>query len=640
MRKIFVLMLLCISINSFSQVTVTGQSNPSPGAQEYYEATFDYTLHPYANISWTVTGGTIISQNINPTATPIWCIVEWDNTPGTGSIILNEDLNGGYAELQVQVGETQQSCEVANAGPDVILICGSSPVIGTPAVAGYSYSWRPTSGFPLYPSGLSNPNIAQPTASPSSFKTYTLTVTAQDNLIVNSDFEAGMSGFNTDYGTYPNGIGCNDGGVFGSVNVVTNPANDIGNQYCSFTNYSTNGTKSLFVDGSCNADLRFWYQTVTIQPNTNYYFSGFFSAASTQVGYTASDALKIRVKINGVIQVDNWNNNAFICGDWKELSFSWNSGTATSAIIELYDMNTQKNMNDFSVDDLYFGLCPRSTDQVNVFVQQKNPTISPAGPIKYYYQYESPQTVTFTSSPAASYQWYKNGVAIAGATNQSYTNDADMSPMNPFNGPINIYYHVVTPCGASSAVAVTYIPCFDETDYPVQFPRLTCGSAFNNPPYYIQFPAPYLGSGTISSWGIHDNYSCFTNQFFFNNTGQLSYSGGGSYNATCGIGIYITSELPNGNQTRIFGFLFINPNCRPGSESNSVSDTQRRVLTEYQTSATTPTIFPNPATSILTIQWKDGLNRIDIYNSIGRIVKTIANKNATTVSIPIADYKP
>ncbi|MBL7764802.1 MAG: hypothetical protein JNJ58_01815, partial [Chitinophagaceae bacterium] len=58
----------------------------------------------------------------------------------------------------------------ADAGPDIALNCSTpSGTIGTPAFPGDTYSWAPATG-------LNDPNIAQPTASPSSTTTYTLTV--------------------------------------------------------------------------------------------------------------------------------------------------------------------------------------------------------------------------------------------------------------------------------------------------------------------------------------------------------------------------------------------------------------------------------------------------------------------------------
>lgn len=600
-------MLLCISINSFSQVTVTGQSNPSPGAQEYYEATFDYTLHPYANISWTVTGGTIISQNINPTATPIWCIVEWDNTAGTGSIILNEDLNGGYAELQVQFGETQQSCEVANAGSDVTISCGGSAVIGTSAVTGYSYSWRPTSGFPLYPSGLSNPNIAQPTASPTSFKTYTLTVTAQDNLIANSDFEEGMSGFYTDYGTYPNGIGCIGGGVYGSVSVVTDPSQDLGNQYCSINNYSTNGTKSLFVDGSCTSNLRFWYQTITIQPNTTYYFSGFFTAASTTVGYNAAtDAGRIKIKINGTTLINDWIN-AFSCNNWTELAFSWNSGSATSATIEMINDNLQKNMNDFCMDGLYFGLCPRSTDQVNVFVQQ-NPIISPSGTQTICSEWEGISNPAFLSTNLTSnIQWYRNGTAIPGATSPNYTAYAQ-------DGQgiyIKSYSYTVRstatgcPSNESSAVIVNFVPS--------PYIRISTGTCRNSP---IGLNAPNYGSGVTYSWSI-PGATITPNS----SSREIQVSFPSSYSSNNFTAMLTTTNSYNCNGTVQETFYF-STMCR--NSLNSESET---------------TLFPNPANNILNVKSNGNISFIEIRNLAGNVVKQIKTQKITQTSINVNDLQ-
>ncbi|HYG50825.1 MAG TPA: Ig-like domain-containing protein, partial [Flavobacteriales bacterium] len=57
----------------------------------------------------------------------------------------------------------------ANAGADVSVCAGSSVMLGSPAVAGLTYSWSPATG-------LSSTTVAQPTATLSSTVTYTLTV--------------------------------------------------------------------------------------------------------------------------------------------------------------------------------------------------------------------------------------------------------------------------------------------------------------------------------------------------------------------------------------------------------------------------------------------------------------------------------
>src|SRR6266498_5672170 len=99
---------LCISILAtetlFSQtVTISGSSAVSTGAQYYYQANFDYQLAPYTTISWSIGGGTIISQSINPTST-VYCVIEWTDDHSTGTITLDEEFDGGYAARTVDIG--------------------------------------------------------------------------------------------------------------------------------------------------------------------------------------------------------------------------------------------------------------------------------------------------------------------------------------------------------------------------------------------------------------------------------------------------------------------------------------------------------------------------------------------------------
>jgi len=58
----------------------------------------------------------------------------------------------------------------ANAAPNRTTTCSAdSALLGTPALSGYIYTWQPITG-------LSDPNIAQPKASPTQTTTYILTV--------------------------------------------------------------------------------------------------------------------------------------------------------------------------------------------------------------------------------------------------------------------------------------------------------------------------------------------------------------------------------------------------------------------------------------------------------------------------------
>lgn len=93
----------------------------------------------------------------------------------------------------------------ANAGTDLLSCDGSNVLLGSPAIAGYTYSWSPTTG-------LSDPYAAQPSAYPGENTTYTLTVTDTASGCMASDevvFTVGGGG-NIFNAISPNGDGNND----------------------------------------------------------------------------------------------------------------------------------------------------------------------------------------------------------------------------------------------------------------------------------------------------------------------------------------------------------------------------------------------------------------------------------------------
>jgi len=115
--------------------------------------------------SWSPTAGlsdpNIAQPTASPTVTTIYTLTVTDSLAATDSD---------------SATVTVASAVVAEAGPDSTIAAGGSALLAGSASGGlapYTYSWSPTDG-------LSDPNIAQPTASPSATTAYTLTVT--DNL--------------------------------------------------------------------------------------------------------------------------------------------------------------------------------------------------------------------------------------------------------------------------------------------------------------------------------------------------------------------------------------------------------------------------------------------------------------------------
>lgn len=95
--------------------------------------------------------------------------------PGTYYIVVDGATAGAMGTFTLTVSENPTLVPTAHAGIDRTICVGQNTVIGdaipvTGGLGPYVYSWSPTTN-------LSNPNIANPTASPTTTTVYTLTVT-------------------------------------------------------------------------------------------------------------------------------------------------------------------------------------------------------------------------------------------------------------------------------------------------------------------------------------------------------------------------------------------------------------------------------------------------------------------------------
>ncbi|MGN6163692.1 MAG: hypothetical protein ACTHOF_04050 [Flavisolibacter sp.] len=159
-------------------------------------------------------------------------------------------------------------------------------------------------------------------------------------------------------------------------------------------------------------------------------------------------------------------------------------------------------------------------------------TISPSGPITYYNQYETTNQIILTACSSSNYQWYKNGVAIVGATQRTYT--ITFSGLTSYTD----YYDVRTASGFTiESVEFKYIGCDDPTDYPSSY----------NPPSYVSllnFPItlshPPLGAGATYSWWTFNNPSPFSFSNQIGNTIKLN-----STNCLSGCVEWIYSKAEN-----------------------------------------------------------------------------------------------
>ena len=188
------------------------------------------------------------------------------------------------------------------------------------------------------------------------------------NLIVNGDFEA----YNiygqitapsyTDYARV-NGAYVVEYGHY----VIDNTTNGHGGGYFGWPAVQGHGGSGKFMmvngfGGSTNPTKVVWKQTVSVNPSTLYSFSCFV-VNFNRVIYGQINPAKLQLKINGVavggenqLPQDNY---------WHEWAQTWESGTATQAVIEIYDYYTgeEGRGDDFGLDDITF--VPQAQYSVN-----------------------------------------------------------------------------------------------------------------------------------------------------------------------------------------------------------------------------------------------------------------------------------
>jgi hypothetical protein len=158
------------------------------------------------------------------------------------------------------------------------------------------------------------------------------------NLIVNGDFETGDTGFTTDYRPYPGGLL-----LEGYYAITTNP-HLVHSDAASYGDHTTGSGNMMVANGALVPNTLLWSQTVVVDPATHYHFS-FWSSS----WYPASPA-RLEVLVNGVSL--GTATAPLQAGVWGQFTAAWDSGTATTATIQIFDRNTDFSGNDFAIDDL------------------------------------------------------------------------------------------------------------------------------------------------------------------------------------------------------------------------------------------------------------------------------------------------
>ncbi|MCC6816119.1 MAG: gliding motility-associated C-terminal domain-containing protein [Saprospiraceae bacterium] len=248
---------------------------------------------------------------------------------------------------------TPNGCNITvDAGPDITICEGIGRQINGVVTGGYnSISWDPTDG-------LSNPNVANPVATPMSTTTYTLIARGiSGNLFLNGSFETGGIGPSTSgYNQYTvlNSFAMSTGGYM--VMSVPQIASQFG---CN----PPIGAFTMAVTPT-GSGTNFLCQTIPISPNTIYKIK--FKCFG--IPYIFGSPPVVNVKINGNT-IGSIAVESGLCTQ-TDADFMWNSGPASSANICFSNTGGTGPFSMFAIDDIEFRECCEVKDEVVVTVYE------------------------------------------------------------------------------------------------------------------------------------------------------------------------------------------------------------------------------------------------------------------------------
>ncbi len=163
-----------------------------------------------------------------------------------------------------------------------------------------------------------------------------------NNLVVNSDFSSGNTGFSSSY-QFCDSENC----LYAEETYTVAP--DVEKYHPDFSgaDHTSENGNFLIVNGAGTPETKVWTQTINVVPLTEYNFSAWVSSLS--LGEVAQLQFSINSDILGSIFYAPSSVNT-----WENFDIMWNSGNATTAPITILDQNTTAGGNDFGIDDIRF----------------------------------------------------------------------------------------------------------------------------------------------------------------------------------------------------------------------------------------------------------------------------------------------
>jgi hypothetical protein len=168
---------------------------------------------------------------------------------------------------------------------------------------------------------------------------------AHANLIINDDFSLGNAYFSSQYWFQTSTSTAANTYAVGNNPRVLHP------NAANFGDHTTGAGDMFIANGSTTANTDVWQQSVALEADTNYMFSGWAASWGNYGDATDPSPARIILLVEGT-QV----GMEFIVppanGLWDQFQFFWNSGSNTYPTLRIVDTNLAPAGNDFTLDDI------------------------------------------------------------------------------------------------------------------------------------------------------------------------------------------------------------------------------------------------------------------------------------------------
>lgn len=170
------------------------------------------------------------------------------------------------------------------------------------------------------------------------------------NLVANSDFSAGNTGFSSDY-LFTSDTAANDdlwpAGVYG----IDDSASGRHPLWVTNGDHTSGAGNMMLVNGQTTSASTVWRQSVNVAANTTYFFEAWAMNLCCNLAGTWGDS-GLGFYINGMLLGSGLTTGS---GVWGGLSTTWFSAGSTLATLEVKNASTVFSGNDFALDDLFLG---------------------------------------------------------------------------------------------------------------------------------------------------------------------------------------------------------------------------------------------------------------------------------------------